>query len=101
MSRACGCAVMPAMGKLKQSAVPGVIARLHGQETMGEMDQNSTSWWQNGIFYQVYPRSFQDFNADGVGDIAGIAARLPYLSELGVDAVWLSPVFPSPMADFG
>jgi alpha-glucosidase len=59
------------------------------------------SWWRNGIFYQVYPRSFQDTNADGVGDLKGIINRLPYLSTLGVDAVWLSPIFPSPMADFG
>ena len=58
-------------------------------------------WWQTGVIYQVYPRSFQDTNGDGVGDLAGIAARLPYLAELGVDAIWLSPVFPSPMADFG
>ena len=65
------------------------------------MDQGGHSWWQDGIFYQIYPRSFQDSNADGVGDIAGIAGRLPYLEALGVDAIWLSPVFPSPMADFG
>jgi alpha-glucosidase len=68
---------------------------------IGAMDQISNSWWQNGIFYQVYPRSFQDSDADGVGDLAGIIARLPYLRELGIDAIWLSPVFPSPMADFG
>jgi alpha-glucosidase len=65
------------------------------------MDQSSAPWWQSGIFYQIYPRSFQDSNADGVGDIAGIMARLPYLQALGVDAIWLSPIFPSPMADFG
>jgi alpha-glucosidase len=69
--------------------------------TIGEMDQISNSWWQNGIFYQIYPRSFQDSDADGVGDLAGIITRLPYLQELGIDAIWLSPVFPSPMADFG
>jgi alpha-glucosidase len=68
---------------------------------IGAMDQISNSWWQNGIFYQIYPRSFQDSDADGVGDLAGIIARLPYLQELGIDAIWLSPVFPSPMADFG
>src|SRR6185437_11241706 len=67
----------------------------------GEMDQGSKEWWRDGIFYQIYPRSFQDSNADGVGDIAGIVERLPYLKTLDVDAVWLSPVFPSPMADFG
>src|ERR1700755_257430 len=65
------------------------------------MDQISNSWWQNGIFYQIYPRSFQDSSADGVGDLAGIVNRLPYWRELGIDAIWLSPVFPSPMADFG
>jgi alpha-glucosidase len=65
------------------------------------MNRSDESWWRNGVFYQIYPRSFQDSNADGVGDLAGIVERLPYLRELGVDAVWLSPIFPSPMADFG
>jgi alpha-glucosidase len=68
---------------------------------ISEMDQLDEFWWRHGIFYQIYPRSFQDSNGDGVGDIAGIIDRLPYLRELGVDAIWLSPVFPSPMADFG
>src|SRR3954468_24316580 len=65
------------------------------------MDQGDTGWWRHGIFYQVYPRSFQDSNGDGVGDIRGVIQRLPYLRSLGIDAVWLSPIFPSPMADFG
>jgi alpha-glucosidase len=58
-------------------------------------------WWQCGVIYQVYPRSFQDTNGDGIGDLAGISARLEYLAALGIDAVWISPVYPSPMADFG
>src|SRR5689334_4187662 len=58
-------------------------------------------WWQTAVIYQIYPRSFQDSNADGIGDLAGIGTRLPYLAELGVDAMWLSPIYPSPMADFG
>jgi alpha-glucosidase len=58
------------------------------------MKQRDEYWWRHGIFYQIYPRSFQDFNADGVGDIAGIIDRLPYLLELGIDAIWLSPIFP-------
>ncbi|MHC2226833.1 glycosidase [Bradyrhizobium elkanii] len=65
------------------------------------MDQDNRDWWRRGIFYQVYPRSFQDSDGDGVGDLKGIIKRLPYLTRLGVDAVWLSPIFPSPMADFG
>ena len=65
------------------------------------MDQSGEAWWRHGIFYQVYPRSFQDCDGDGVGDIRGIIERLPYLESLGVDAVWLSPIFSSPMADFG
>jgi alpha-glucosidase len=58
-------------------------------------------WWERGVVYQVYPRSFQDSNSDGVGDLAGIERRLDYIANLGVDAIWLSPIFPSPMADFG
>jgi alpha-glucosidase len=62
---------------------------------------DGAKWWQSGIIYQIYPRSFQDSNHDGVGDLRGIIERLPYLVELGVDAIWLSPIFTSPMADFG
>ncbi len=58
-------------------------------------------WWQSGIIYQIYPRSFQDSNGDGVGDLPGITNRLDYLRWLGVDAIWISPIYPSPMADFG
>jgi alpha-glucosidase len=58
-------------------------------------------WWQAGVIYQIYPRSFQDSNGDGIGDLRGITQRLAYLVELGVDAIWLTPIFPSPMADFG
>src|SRR6266850_41690 len=58
-------------------------------------------WWQRGIIYQIYPRSFQDSNGDGIGDLPGLMERLDYLAWLGVDAIWLSPIYPSPMADFG
>src|SRR5271166_4138172 len=58
-------------------------------------------WWQRGVIYQIYPRSFQDSNGDGVGDLPGILSRLDHLTALGVDAVWISPIYPSPMADFG
>ncbi|XP_035789993.1 maltase A3-like [Anopheles albimanus] len=58
-------------------------------------------WWEKAGFYQIYPRSFQDSNGDGIGDLNGITSRLPYLKSLGVSAFWLSPIYPSPMADFG
>ncbi len=58
-------------------------------------------WWRGGVIYQIYPRSFQDTNGDGVGDLKGIVERLPHVASLGVDAVWISPFFTSPMKDFG
>jgi alpha-glucosidase len=59
------------------------------------------AWWQRGVIYQIYPRSFYDSNGDGIGDLRGIASRLDYIEWLGVDAIWISPIYPSPMADFG
>jgi glycosidase len=65
------------------------------------MTSKALLWWQRGVIYQIYPRSFMDSNGDGVGDLNGIASKLDYLAALGVDAIWLSPIYPSPMADFG
>jgi alpha-glucosidase len=62
---------------------------------------NSVPWWQKATIYQIYPRSFKDSNGDGVGDLQGILEKLDYLAELGIEAIWLSPFYPSPMADFG
>jgi len=59
------------------------------------------TWWRDAVVYQIYPRSFCDTNGDGIGDLNGVRRQLPYLAWLGVDAIWLSPVFPSPMRDFG
>jgi alpha-glucosidase len=58
-------------------------------------------WWQNAVFYEIYPRSFADSNNDGIGDLKGITSKLDYLKDLGVDAIWISPCFPSPQVDFG
>jgi alpha-glucosidase len=58
-------------------------------------------WWKHALFYEIYPRSFQDSNGDGVGDLNGITSRLDYLHSLGVDAIWIAPCFPSPLVDFG
>ena len=58
-------------------------------------------WWETAVIYQIYPRSFQDSNSDGIGDLPGITTRLEYIANLGVDAIWISPFYPSPQKDFG
>ena len=63
--------------------------------------QAQDPWWKHAVIYEIYPRSFQDSNGDGVGDINGIASRLDYLRDLGIDAIWISPMYPSPLVDFG
>lgn len=64
-------------------------------------NSNEQNWWKNAVIYEIYPRSFQDSNGDGIGDLNGITERLDYLKTLGVDAIWLTPVYPSPQVDFG
>jgi alpha-glucosidase len=65
------------------------------------VDAEGHQWWQHAVFYEIYPRSFADSNDDGIGDLKGITAKLDYLKELGVDAIWLTPCYPSPQVDFG
>ncbi len=74
-----------------------------GQASASTATQTATvlDWWKNAVFYEIYPRSFQDSNGDGIGDLNGITQRLDYLKQLGVDAIWLSPIYPSPQVDFG
>jgi alpha-glucosidase len=62
---------------------------------------NTAAWWRSAVIYQIYPRSFADANGDGIGDLNGVRSKLPYLADLGVDAIWLSPFYPSPQADAG
>jgi alpha-glucosidase len=68
---------------------------------MSQLELNQKDWWRGAVLYQVYPRSYQDSNGDGVGDLPGITARLEHIARLGAEAVWISPFFKSPMADFG
>lgn len=83
----------------------GVAAqrRADGQTTKQSHQQitNEVEWWKNAVIYEIYPRSFQDSNGDGIGDLNGITERLKYLKQLGVDAIWLTPINPSPQVDFG
>ena len=72
---------------------------VHAQAQAAGSD--SHPWWQHAVFYEIYPRSFMDSNGDGIGDLNGIASKLDYLHALGVDAIWITPCFPSPQVDFG
>jgi alpha-glucosidase len=74
-------------------------AQLGGQEHA--IDAKGTPWWKNAVFYELYPRSFADSNNNGIGDLNGVTAKLDYLKDLGVDAIWITPCFPSPQVDFG
>src|SRR5216683_2014039 len=77
------------------------IAGSVGMAQQKPVDAEGHQWWQHAVFYEVYPRSFADSNNDGIGDLNGIASKLDYLRELGVDAIWITPCFPSPQVDFG
>ena len=66
-----------------------------------QLKQMNRQWWKEGVVYQIYPRSFQDSNGDGVGDLQGIIKRLDYIASLGVDIVWLNPIYKSPNNDNG
>ena len=74
-----------------------VSSSAHGQTR----DAEGHAWWQHAVFYEIYPRSFADSNNDGTGDLPGITSKLDYLKDLGVDAIWITPCFPSPQVDFG
>ena len=71
------------------------------EATLGNRRHCSPAWLTDAAIYQIYPRSFQDSDRDGIGDLEGIRQRLPYVRSLGVDGIWLSPIYPSPLADGG
>jgi alpha-glucosidase len=73
----------------------------HIAASQNKLDAEGHQWWQHAVFYELYPRSFADSNNDGIGDLNGITAKLDYLKYLGVDAIWITPCFPSPQVDFG
>src|SRR5690554_4019754 len=79
-----------------QSAIPANDMERRDPATAVDRD-----WWRGAVIYQIYPRSFQDSDGDGVGDLRGILMRLPHIANLGADAIWISPFFKSPMADYG
>lgn len=88
------CLAFPAAYAGAQTAQPRT-------NTTASSSQAERDWWKNAVIYEIYPRSFQDTNGDGIGDLNGITEHLDYLKTLGVDAIWLTPVYPSPQVDFG
>src|SRR5688572_17017275 len=106
----CACPQLPARtgghrpiarrgGWVDRGASRNMVDRM--PEPIQTTPNEAVPWWQSAVVYQVYPLSFLDSNGDGMGDLEGIRSRLDYLVWLGVDAVWISPFYPSPMADFG
>ena len=80
------------------------LCLLYPHSALGQpkpVDSEGHQWWQHAVFYEIYPRSFADSNNNGIGDLNGITSKLDYLKQLGVDAIWITPCFPSPQVDFG
>ncbi len=91
-----GALVLSAGGAVSQAP-----PRMSADERAAATPTHDDTWWKHAVVYEIYPRSFQDSNGDGIGDLNGITARLDYLQELGVDAIWIAPMYPSPQVDFG
>jgi len=92
----------PPETRAAQGELSGLVAQPLMTEQKSPPDTNvDRDWWRGSVIYQIYPRSFQDHNGDGIGDLVGITERLDYVADLGVDGIWLSPFFTSPMKDFG
>jgi alpha-glucosidase len=95
------CSAGWAIGLAMACMAPNAIAAPAKSSDQPRAAGQSQEWWKNAVIYELYPRSFQDSNGDGIGDLNGITQRLDYLKKLGVDAIWLTPCYPSPQADFG
>ena len=90
-----------AKGRAVVAAVFVLAMAASGSSAAAAKGKESAPWWKNAVVYEIYPRSFQDSNGDGIGDLNGITSRLDYIKSLGVDAIWLTPIYPSPLVDFG
>jgi alpha-glucosidase len=93
----CLIAALPALTANAQQIVPPTPAELHAAAT----PTHDATWWKHAVLYEIYPRSFKDSNSDGIGDLNGITSHLDYLQHLGINAVWIAPMYPSPQVDFG
>lgn len=94
---------LPRLLKLDADVVDTLLTLLNSEQDIPRVDNEpiQNAWWKEAVFYQIYPRSFKDSNGDGIGDLQGIIEKLDYLKELGIDAIWLSPIYDSPNDDNG
>ena len=86
---------------LALSLLPCAVAQTPAQTRLAATPTTDSTWWKHAVIYEIYPRSFRDSNGDGIGDLNGITQKLDYLQNLGVDGIWISPMYPSPQVDFG
>ena len=93
--------VVAAFAVADSALAAGVVVSLCCAAQAQPVDAAGHQWWQHAVFYEIYPRSFADSNNDGVGDLNGITSKMRYLHDLGVDAIWITPCYPSPQVDFG
>src|SRR5262245_38934447 len=100
-SRSAGHSCWRTRAPLSRAARSTAARRSRAGTSWSRRSHAVAEWWRQALFYEIYVRSFADSNGDGVGDLAGIRSRLPYLKELGVDGIWLTPFYPSPGVDFG
>jgi alpha-glucosidase len=100
--RVCGSATLATVAlTLVFGALPFDLQKASAQAQPAAAAQSANPWWKHAVVYEIYPRSYQDSNGDGIGDLNGITSRLGYLQGLGVDAIWIAPMYPSPQVDFG
>ncbi len=89
------------LGKIVFVLICSLLLPISSFAQKKDVDAEGHAWWQHAVFYELYPRCFADSNNDGIGDLNGITSKLDYLQQLGVDAIWITPCFPSPQIDFG
>jgi alpha-glucosidase len=100
--RLCGSSTLATLAlTLVCGALPFHLQKASAQVQSAAATASADPWWKHAVVYEIYPRSYQDSNGDGIGDLNGITSRLPYLQGLGVDAIWIAPMYPSPQVDFG
>jgi len=102
VSTIAGCALSLSLGTLALTSAGQTPPTAESSATKSaQANSTGQEWWRHAVLYEIYPRSFQDSDGDGIGDIKGMTSRLDYLHELGIDAIWITPMYPSPGVDYG